>query len=383
MTTSLSADFDFVVVGGGFFGCALALYFRSISNSVLLIERGPELMGRASAVNQARIHSGLHYPRSFTTARRSRRNFPLFIESFRECVVDDFEMLYAIARRRSKVSAKRFEAMYRAMGAPIKIARPAHKSLFDQHMIEEVFVCPEYAFDHRKLREHVSQRLNSASVPIRFSTEVERVAGRPDDSIEIMLKDGESLTARTVFNAGYAQINTLLMRSGLEAYPLKHQFTEIALIEPPPDIDGLAVTVMDGPFFSVMPFPAESAYSLTHVQYTPQLSWTDCPDRPSPYELAKSQPHKSRWRHMVKDASRYLPCMEETCWKRSFFDIKTVLLRNEHDDGRPILFHEHTKLPRLFSVLGGKIDNIFDLFDILPRFDPAWAKLSSHLLLDR
>ena len=38
----------------------------------------------------------------------------------------------------------------------------------------------------------------------------------------------------------------------------------------------------------------------------------------------------------------------------------SVLVRNEVDDGRPILFEQHSGLPGYFSILGGKIDNIYD-----------------------
>jgi hypothetical protein len=49
----------------------------------------------------------------------------------------------------------------------------------------------------------------------------------------------------------------------------------------------------------------------------------------------------------------------------SLFEVKTILARNEGDDGRPILFEQHTALPGCYSVLGGKIDNIFDVIERL------------------
>jgi hypothetical protein len=49
----------------------------------------------------------------------------------------------------------------------------------------------------------------------------------------------------------------------------------------------------------------------------------------------------------------------------SLFEVKTVLVKNEGDDGRPILFEKHFKLPGCYSILGGKIDNIYDVFEKL------------------
>jgi glycine/D-amino acid oxidase-like deaminating enzyme len=380
--SSTAADYDIIITGGGFFGCCLALLFRSITDSVLLIEKGPAPMERASAVNQARVHSGLHYPRSFPTARRSQKNFPVFVEKFQDCIADDFEMLYAIALHRSLVSANRFETMFRAMGAPIESARVGQTGMFNSELIEAVFSCQEFAFDYVKLREHVTSRLEALGVPIMLRTSVEKVASRSARGLDLSLSDGQTVSARTVFNTTYAQINTLLMASGLSPYSLKHELTEIALVTPPPDLSGLAVTVMDGLFFSTMPFPTTDAYSLTHVRYTPQASWVDKPDQPSGYSLGSSFRRQTRWRHMAQDAARYLPCMADIEWQRSLYEIKTVLARNEGDDGRPIFLHEHADMPRLFTVLGGKIDNIFDLFEILPQVDPNWSRLSPKWLYD-
>src|ERR1700751_6494509 len=96
-------DFEFAIIGGGFYGCSLALFFRSISERIALIEAGKRLFERASRVNQARLHSGFHYPRSFVPAMRCGILQRRFAKDFQHAVVSDFDMLYAIASRRSKV----------------------------------------------------------------------------------------------------------------------------------------------------------------------------------------------------------------------------------------------------------------------------------------
>jgi hypothetical protein len=45
--------------------------------------------------------------------------------------------------------------------------------------------------------------------------------------------------------------------------------------------------------------------------------------------------------------------------------VKTLLPQTEVDDGRPILFRRDPLLPALIHVMGGKIDNIFDVEDEL------------------
>jgi hypothetical protein len=51
---------------------------------------------------------------------------------------------------------------------------------------------------------------------------------------------------------------------------------------------------------------------------------------------------------------------------RSLWEVKTVLPESGANDSRPILFKRDSGAPNVISLLGGKIDNIFDLADVLP-----------------
>ena len=57
------------------------------------------------------------------------------------------------------------------------------------------------------------------------------------------------------------------------------------------------------------------------------------------------------------------------------------MVKNERDDGRPILLCRHADAPRLVSVMGAKIDNIYDLFEALPQLDPRWRDARPDRLL--
>ena len=70
---------------------------------------------------------------------------------------------------------------------------------------------------------------------------------------------------------------------------------------------------------------------------------------------------KSRYTQMLKDTVRYMPVMEQSEYVRSLFEVKTTLGASERNDGRPILFKRDYGFPGLHVVMGGKIDNIFDI----------------------
>lgn len=370
MTAEGGVNFDAVVIGGGFYGCSIAAYLirqRGLKR-VLLVEREPSLMQRASYNNQARVHNGYHYPRSFTTAYRSRINLPRFVQDWPEAVRQDFTKLYAIARRNSKVTAAQFQRFCRDIGASILPAEHEHKRLFEPRLIEDVFLVQEYAFDTTRLAAWARRELADAGVEVRCNSRVAEINGQSGQVLQVVMdRQGlprEAVTCRYVFNCTYSGLNQFSgdfpgVRSGL-----KQEITEMALMRMPESLEGIGVTVMDGPFFSMMPFPARGLHTLSHVRYTPHLNWNDQPGL-DPYARLDEYARDSRVDRMVRDVVRYIPALQGAAHLDSLFEVKTVLLKNEGDDGRPILFEKHQGLPGCYSVLGSKIDNIYDVLEQL------------------
>ncbi|HYV64698.1 MAG TPA: FAD-dependent oxidoreductase [Myxococcales bacterium] len=339
------------VIGGGFFGCSLALALEARGERVTLLEREADLLLRASANNQARVHGGYHYPRSILTGLRSRLNYSRFVADFAPCIDRSFRHYYAVARRQSQVTARQFEAFCRRIGATLGPAPAEVRAWFDPDLVERVYEVEEHAFDADLLRQAMRQRLQEARVEVQLATRALRAA--PGE----VQTDRGTVRASWIFNCTYSSLNELLAASGADCIALRHELAEVALVEPPPALRSGAVTVMCGPFFSLMPFPAQGLHSLTHVRYTPHFAWEERTALAAP----PSRPRGTRVAHMLKDAQRYLPALSMARHVRSLFEVKTVLPQSEHDDSRPILFKRCAELPGLVSVMGGKIDNVYDL----------------------
>lgn len=375
--------YQYLIIGGGFFGCAVALHLRRLGiERVLLVEREDALLTRASYCNQARVHNGYHYPRSFLTACRSRINLPRFRRDYGFAVKTDFTSLYAIASHRSKVIPRQFERFMDDIGARHESVGAGYAGLFDPSQVAAVYLTEEYAFDAGKLRSHFESELAAARVRVELNTEaMPLTAGGANLTVELRRRDLRwREEADTVINCSYANVNrNVAAATGLT--PIKHEITEVALIEPPRELAKLAVTVMDGPFFSCMPFPAEDCHSLTHVRYTPHGSFIDRDGRRDPVRELEALQLRSRVDYMIADGARLMPCLRKSRWRRSLFEIKSVLVRNEADDGRPVLLRRDSLHPRVFSLLGAKIDNVYD---VLTRLEsvlslPVAAPLSTPL----
>ncbi|WP_277588020.1 FAD-dependent oxidoreductase [Pseudomonas chlororaphis] len=359
-----------VVIGGGFYGAAIAVYLakqRGLKR-ILLIEREPALLMRASYNNQARVHNGYHYPRSFTTAYRSRINLPKFVRDWPNAVKQDFTKLYAIARRNSKVTAKQFERFCRDIGSTIEPATPVLRALFEPRLIEDVFLVEEYAFDTTRLAHWAEQELKESGVQVLYETRAVEILKGSDSSLQVVVetKHGlqELIACRYLFNCTYSGLNHFKGDFPGVRIGLKQEITEMPLMHMPPSLGDLGITVMDGPFFSMMPFPARGLHTLSHVRYTPHLHWDD-QQGVNPYEKLDSYDQTSRVDRMIRDVGRYIPAVLNATHADSLFEVKTVLTKSESDDGRPILFEKHVTLPGCYSILGGKIDNIYDVLEKL------------------
>ena len=357
-----------VVIGGGFFGCMIALHLRARGvPRVTLCELEPRLLARASYSNQARVHSGCHYPRAFVTAYRSHANLQRFAKEFAPALKRDFTCLYAIAAHRSKVMANQFERFMQDIGARYERAATGYRGLFDPRLVAAAYIVDEYAFDAAKLRDIFGTQLARAGVDVRLGTEALRVL--PDGQVVRVEVRGpsrtESLEASLVINCTYARTNWTVRQSSSMSR-LKHEIAEVALMDVPRELADVGITVMDGPFFSCMPFPAEQCHSLTHVRYTPHGSVCDAGGDSDPLRLL-AEPCVSRAANMVADAARFVPVLRQSRHRKSLFEVKTVLLHHEVDDGRPILLRRDFAHPGVLSVLGGKLDNVYDVLAELDR----------------
>lgn len=358
-------SYGLIVIGGGFFGLRIALFAREHLgvDRVLVLEREAETMSRASYANQARIHNGYHYPRSILTAYRSRASSAQWAEEYPDAVERDFTHYYAIARRLSKVNARQFEVFAQRIGAPLAdVSDPLVASSFSP-LIERAWEAEEWAFDARRLREHVTARLSAVGgVDVKMGVAASRVL-RVTDGIRVETSTG-AFDAPRVVSSVYSQINALHRSSDLPVVPLQLELTEMCLVKLPEQFRRTAFTVMDGPFFSIMPFPSRGLHTVSHVRYTPHVRWRDTAAEPDPRaipSLSKLRTHQTTFREMVADVRRYIPELAHMERVDSLYEVKAVLADQDHTDSRPILVRTEPTLPGYVCIMGGKIDNVNDV----------------------
>jgi len=362
--------FDITIIGGGFFGLYIAEYFSRLGKKVIVIEKENDAMQRASYINQARVHNGYHYPRSVLTALRSRISFPRFVDEFESCIDSDFDKYYMISNRLGKVTPNQFQKFCGRIGASCEPAPHNIKQLINPNMINEVFKAKEFAFNSTVLKQTMVERVQNCGVNILFNHRVNTISKSETDSLLrlCICSDSDEFTINTkqVFNCTYSLLNSVLHESKIELIPLRHEMTEMCIVDVPDELRNVGITVMCGPFFSTMPFPSKNAHSFSHVRYTPHYEWNDTVNSYiDAHEHYRNTQKRTAWRKMKIDAQRYIPILNEMSYKESLWEVKTILPSSDTDDSRPILFKANYGLPGLHCVMGGKIDNVYDVIQTI------------------
>lgn len=355
-----------VVIGGGFYGSRLAIRLATRHRmKVVLLEAGSRLLDAASRLNQARVHTGGHYPRAFQTAYRSQISAHRFRTEYPDAVKSDFTQLYAVPKLNSKVTARQFFNFCQRIGAGIRPAASPYVDLFDPRRIERVFEVDEWAFDATVLREHIETALNDAGVQVELMTT--GVITQAEGNVGVMTEE-TLYRPDLVVNCSYARI----AETGVSiAAKVKIESTELAMLRMPEPLANVGITIMDGPFWSAMPYPARPGlHTLSHVKYTPRSSWLVSDDERD----LDPPPRQTRSQMMIADAARFVPSLAEATYVDSHFTNKAVLLATERDDARPILFERDRTDRNIVSILGGKLDNIYDAETALDD----WVSEQSH-----
>jgi glycine/D-amino acid oxidase-like deaminating enzyme len=349
-------QYDRVVIGAGIFGLYAALLFARKGLRVLVVEKERGPLMRASHVNQARIHRGYHYPRSLSTAEATAHYVERFITEFPFAVNGSFKQIYAIAKNFSYTNATEYEKFCARAKIPCEKIDTA--GYFNPTMIEAAYTTEEYGFDASAMRTYLVRELEQfGSVDFWYGTRIhEVVRDNTDYVMEMKEEGGKTHRVRTpyVVNATYAGINGVLSLFQHEALHIKYEYAEIALCTVTVPLHNVGVTVMDGPFFSLMPFGSTGLHSLSAVSYTPHKVSTTEIEEPLMKNL-------SRFIEMRQLARTYLKGNIDMTHDHSLFATKTILAKTELDDARPTLIYVHSNEPRLVTIMSGKLNTIFDL----------------------
>ena len=384
---TLEGVYDKIIIGAGLYGLYAALFCGKKGEKVLILEHDDQPFSRATYINQARVHMGYHYPRSLSTALKSAGYYRRFHEDFSFAINDSFRQIYATGSEFSWTGAEEFQDFCRAAGIRCEVLSP--DTYFRPGMCSGAFLTEEDTYDAMILKDWFLKELEALpDVHLVCGVRLKDIRKHEDDfEIDYICKDEEiQVETPYLLNATYASTNQVLSMvhdadgSGQATdatFAIKYELCEIILCNVEGPLKDIGLTVMDGPFFSIMPFGKTGYHSLTSVTFTPHVTsydrlptfkcqeGTDC----SPVQLCNCSGcvHKpeSAWPYMSRLADKYMRPEYTYSYEKSLYSMKPILRSSEVDDSRPTVIRINSEHPKMISVLSGKINTVYDMDEYL------------------
>lgn len=337
------------VIGGGIFGASVAAELGSFCD-VVLFEKNSALLREGTLINQFRHHFGYHYPRSDETVWDVQRSRADFEAEFKDAISSDAPTYYALAKKGSFVTVEQFDAFCKKHKLPRRGAFPSRDLLAR----EETSLCikvPEPSYHHGTLAKLVESRLGALkSVKILYNTTVtgSSLEAGSKKAIRYVRAKGKEKSQKFdfVINATYANINRFIKWMDFEQRPVRVDLAEVLIVKLP--IPPVSITVIDGPFATLMPTGNPNEFTLYHVRES-------ILDRYVPKDglVREVRGKKSRQEHIYRESLKFFPILKKAAIVESRIVHRGVQAYHEHDDARVADLIEHGF--GCWSILSGKI----------------------------
>ena len=347
---------NIAVIGGGVFGVMTAISLAEAGHGVTLFERLSGLLHGASQSGN-RLHLGFHYPRHDETVRQCVRGYERFRREFGEAILKDVTNAYFIASEGSLTPAGDFLAFCDRHGFPYRQIDPAGFATGIEN-VDLGVLTSELMYDPAILRGLMIQRLARCRASIRLRSEVSDISRKSESRFAVSTEGGDRQVFDGVVNCAYANANRISAHLGYPRKTRQYEYTAIPIVELE-GIEKTSVTIMDGPFFSLLPFGSGGDHLLFHVVHSvvaredaPLLNpeWLD--PAASPFA---SLDKAGLFETIRTSAAEFMPSLRRARLKGFAEGPRTVLAHVEDTDARPSIVA--LREPGYVEVFSGKVDH--------------------------
>ncbi len=314
------------VIGGGWYGAHLTLALIRDGHEVELHEIGEALFCGASGANPARLHKGFHYPRSRLTRAACQDHAEAFMATYGHLTRTIPCNVYAVAARDSLVDFGTFKQVLQGEVEFVTVDRPDELGLQN---VEGAVLTGERHIVIDEARAWFAAQLGDV---VKYG----RAAGRLDDPAWDLSLDCTfcSLDAEAIDR--YEPCLTVLLQGPTDR----------------------GVTIMDGPFPSIIPWSeADGLCSLTSALYTP-LSKT-CRTWGEARQMLRdvtAEELASRACEMFDQMAQFWPAFSDLF---TIADLKTSIRAMPRSGADARLVDVVQLSERVLRVRAGKIDAVF------------------------
>ena len=353
---------DVCIIGGGFYGCNLAIKLcNDYGLKVDLFEASEQILKGAISNNQHRLHLGFHYPRSIETIKQTITCFGLFREEYGQFCKRNSENIY-IVHEDSLVDSKSFYKIYNDLNLRCDAVETkiVSKFLNKKQKYQQAFSVDEESIDIHNMNSNIYDKIKN----LNQNGYINIFTSKRITHEEILNLRNEY---KFVFNCTYTEPFI-----GFKELKIKSKW-EVCGIPVMNDINNffnnISLTIMDGPFCSLYNCNNGNLFTLSSVKHTPFYKTNNFSDA-----LQKLKDTKANSLNLARYSSDIInhncefynkEIILNECKITDFYlTIKCKLEKDIGDLRTSSLFIEEN----YFSIMAGKISAFYEIYNRLQNF---------------
>jgi len=338
---------NILIIGAGIHGCFLAKHLAKYNLNVTILEKNKDICAGASNATHNRANRGFHYPRSNSTTSECKYGYRFFENNYKRFLKKTSS--YYCIEKKSKINFKRYINFFRKNKLKFKIIKKTN--LIKNKRLEGIVLGEEGCYDHLKLKNYLKNKIKSKKIKKYFNFNLEKVFFSKSllkltssNNNKVKVIEGKF---DVIVNATYDNSNVVIKKFGVKKVPTKyiHQLTEVVRVKSNKNFPG--ITVMDGPFATLMPYVGKKNEYLLYDVTNSILKTSTRP-------IQIKNP-KSNYKKIFKKLSKYLNHTDQFVYKSSFFGNRPVpILDKFADRSTKIIKNKLKNKSLLISIQEGK-----------------------------
>lgn len=327
------------VLGAGWFGCFIAYELTKEGHLVDVYEKEKDIFENASGNNQNRLHLGFHYPRSNSTIKLSTDGYKIFKKKFKSFSKKIKNNFYAISNsKENKINFKKYCSILKFN--KLKFKNTDRSFLPYLKNIEGIIKCDEEMILVNKAKKYYKSKLKRN---IFFNHEIKTIKKKNKNFI--VAKKEYNL----VINCTWFQFLNKKIKNLLYEYCTILLYKSVKKNHP-------AITIMDGPFFTLYPWDQNKNYGLYSVKNSRIIIDKNFNNLKKKVNKTVNKVFLERVKKKIEqEYSYFYPLFKKNFRFVKFLNSYRTLLINKNDSRMCLVFEKNN----FIDIMSGKIDHIF------------------------
>jgi hypothetical protein len=327
------------ILGAGWFGCFIAHELIKKGYLIDIYEKDKDIFQNASGNNQNRLHLGFHYPRSCITRKLSMEGYKIFKKKFKIFSKKINNNFYAIAKNKvGKMNFKNYCSVLESSKLRFKNIDPSFVPYLKN--VSGIIKCDEEMILVENVKKYYKKKLKKY---IFYNHEITKV--KKKNSKYIVAKREYDI----VINCTWFQFSKTKIKNLLYEYCTILLYQSVKKTHP-------AITIMDGPFFTIYPWDDNKNYGLYSVKNSRMIADENynCLKRKVAKTVNKSFLESLR-KKIEHEYSYFYPSFKKNFRFVKFLNSYRTIVKNKADSRACLVIEKNN----FIEIMSGKIDHIF------------------------